>query len=48
VPLPYVGRTPDALEHVQNAIIGDGNSITGRLLGTATLLAVSHAVVSFL
>jgi uncharacterized membrane protein YcaP (DUF421 family) len=33
---------------VQNAIIGEDNSITGGLIGAATLLAVNHVVVRFL
>src|SRR5512140_3697639 len=33
---------------VQNAIIGDDNSITGGLIGAATLLIVNHAVVRYL
>src|SRR4030081_969152 len=33
---------------VQNAIIGDDNSITGGLIGAATLLIVNYAVVRFL
>src|SRR5436309_2923312 len=30
---------------VQNAIIGDDNSVTGGLIGAATLLLVNHVVV---
>jgi uncharacterized membrane protein YcaP (DUF421 family) len=33
---------------VQNAIIGDDNSITGGLVGAATLLGVNYLVVRFL
>jgi uncharacterized membrane protein YcaP (DUF421 family) len=33
---------------VQNAIIGDDNSVTGGLIGAATLLTVNHFVVRFL
>ena len=33
---------------VQNAIIGDDNSITGGLIGAATLLLVNHVVVRYL
>src|SRR5467141_3144128 len=33
---------------VQNAIIGDDNSITGGLIGAATLLLVNYLVVRFL
>jgi uncharacterized membrane protein YcaP (DUF421 family) len=33
---------------VQNAIIGDDNSVTGGLLGASTLLAVNYVVVRFL
>jgi uncharacterized membrane protein YcaP (DUF421 family) len=33
---------------VQNAIIGDDTSVTGGLLGAATLLLVNYAVVRFL
>jgi uncharacterized membrane protein YcaP (DUF421 family) len=33
---------------VQNAIIGEDNSITGGLIGAATLLVVNHCVVRFL
>src|SRR5438093_4985298 len=33
---------------VQNAIIGDDNSVTGGLIGAATLLLVNHVVVRFL
>ncbi len=33
---------------VQNAIIGDDNSVTGGLLGATTLLAVNYLVVRFL
>jgi uncharacterized membrane protein YcaP (DUF421 family) len=33
---------------VQNAIIGDDNSVTGGVIGAATLLAVNYAVVRFL
>src|SRR5438876_4743247 len=33
---------------VQNAIIGDDNSITGGILGAATLLFVNYVVVRFL
>jgi hypothetical protein len=30
---------------VQNAIIGEDNSVTGGLIGAATLLIVNHVVV---
>jgi uncharacterized membrane protein YcaP (DUF421 family) len=33
---------------VQNAIIGDDNSVTGGMLGAATLLGVNYIVVRFL
>ena len=33
---------------VQNAIIGEDNSMTGGLIGAATLLLVNHIVVRFL
>src|SRR5689334_24695489 len=33
---------------VQNAIIGEDNSITGGLIGAMTLLIVNHAVVRYL
>ena len=33
---------------VQNAIIGDDNSVTGGVLGATTLLAVNYIVVRFL
>ena len=33
---------------VQNAIIGDDNSITGGVIGAATLLLVNHFVVRYL
>jgi uncharacterized membrane protein YcaP (DUF421 family) len=33
---------------VQNAIIGDDNSVTGGLIGATTLLVVNYAVVRFL
>ncbi len=33
---------------VQNAIIGDDNSVSGGLIGAATLLAVNYLVVRFL
>jgi uncharacterized membrane protein YcaP (DUF421 family) len=33
---------------VQNAIIGDDNSITGGIIGAATLLTVNHIVVRYL
>src|SRR5437867_4501740 len=33
---------------VQNAIIGEDNSVTGGLIGAATLLVVNHVVVRFL
>lgn len=33
---------------VQNAIIGDDNSITGGIIGAATLLGVNYLVVRFL
>jgi uncharacterized membrane protein YcaP (DUF421 family) len=33
---------------VQNAIIGDDNSVTGGVIGAATLLAVNYLVVRFL
>jgi uncharacterized membrane protein YcaP (DUF421 family) len=33
---------------VQNAIIGDDNSVTGGLIGAATLLVVNHVVVRYL
>ena len=33
---------------VQNAIIGDDNSVTGGLVGAATLLLVNYAVIRFL
>ena len=33
---------------VQNAIIGEDNSVTGGLIGAATLLVVNHWVVRFL
>jgi len=32
---------------VQNAIIGEDNSVTGGLIGAATLLAVNHIVVRY-
>ena len=32
---------------VQNAIIGEDNSVTGGLIGAATLLAVNHFVVRY-
>src|SRR5215475_13896457 len=33
---------------VQNAIIGDDNSVTGGLIGAATLLVLNYVVVRFL
>src|SRR5712664_736453 len=33
---------------VQNAIIGDDNSVTGGIIGATTLLAVNYLVVRFL
>jgi uncharacterized membrane protein YcaP (DUF421 family) len=33
---------------VQNAIIGDDNSVTGGIIGAATLLLVNYVVVRFL
>ena len=33
---------------VQNAIIGEDNSVTGGLVGAATLLTINYAVVRFL
>jgi len=33
---------------VQNAIIGEDNSVTGGLIGAATLLVINHAVVRYL
>ena len=33
---------------VQNAIIGDGNSVTGGLSGPPALLLINHSVVRFL
>lgn len=33
---------------VQNAIIGNDNSVTGGIIGAATLLALNYAVVRFL
>ncbi|HZT78496.1 MAG TPA: YetF domain-containing protein [Vicinamibacterales bacterium] len=33
---------------VQNAIIGDDNTVTGGIIGAATLLAVNYVVVRFL
>jgi len=33
---------------VQNAIIGDDNSVTGGIIGASTLLAVNYLVVRFL
>ena len=33
---------------VQNAIIGDDNSVTGGIIGAATLLLVNYLVVRFL
>ena len=33
---------------VQNAIIGDDNSVTGGLIGATTLLAINYVVVRFL
>ena len=33
---------------VQNAIIGDDNSVTGGIIGAATLLLVNHVVVRYL
>jgi uncharacterized membrane protein YcaP (DUF421 family) len=33
---------------VQNAIIGDDNSVTGGIIGAATLLLVNYGVVKFL
>ena len=33
---------------VQNAIIGDDNSVSGGIIGATTLLAVNYAVVRFL
>ena len=32
---------------VQNAIIGDDNSVTGGIIGAGTLLAINHLVVRF-
>jgi len=32
---------------VQNAIIGDDNTVTGGLIGAATLLSVNHVVVKY-
>jgi uncharacterized membrane protein YcaP (DUF421 family) len=32
---------------IQNAIIGDDNSVTGGLIGAATLLVINHVVVRF-
>src|SRR5207245_1082286 len=33
---------------VQNAIIGDDNSVTGGVIGAATLLIINHGVVRYL
>src|SRR5262249_59602983 len=33
---------------VQNAIIGEDNSVTGGLIGAATLLIVNHALLPYL
>src|SRR5204863_5882104 len=33
---------------VQNAIIGEDNSVTGGIIGAATLLAINYIVVRFL
>src|SRR6185437_5435276 len=33
---------------VQNAIIGEDNSVTGGLIGAATLLLINHLVVKYL
>src|SRR5260221_8775369 len=33
---------------VQNAIIGEDNSVTGGMIGAATLLVVNYAVIRFL
>src|SRR5476651_2482236 len=33
---------------VQNAIIGDDNSVTGGMIGAATLLIINHFVVRYL
>ena len=33
---------------VQNAIIGDDNSVTGGVIGAATLLLINHGVVRYL
>ena len=33
---------------VQNAIIGEDNSVTGGLIGAATLLVINHVVVRYL
>lgn len=33
---------------MQNAIIGDDNSVTGGVIGAATLLIVNHFVVRYL
>src|SRR5215467_12092987 len=33
---------------VQNAIIGDDNSVTGGLIGATTLLAMNYVVIRFL
>src|SRR5499427_3378153 len=33
---------------VQNAIIGEDNSVTGGIIGATTLLVVNHFVVKFL
>src|SRR4051812_34674984 len=33
---------------VQNAIIGEDNSVTGGVIGAATLLFINHVVVRFL
>src|SRR5215510_15890954 len=33
---------------VQNAIIGDDNSVTGGLIGAATLLVLNYCVIRFL
>ena len=43
-----LGRLLTISNTVQNAIIGEDNSVTGGIIGAATLLVVNYGVVKFL
>ena len=45
---PGNGSSHSSIPSIQNAIIGEDNSVTGGLIGATTLLALNYVVVRFL